>query len=59
MTTQITKELGMMVHDLTQELISRGVMYWQSGQYLLYADYAHRGYAKNRTHLYRDSNNKP
>ncbi len=54
-TTQVAKELDMTVHELTQQLVSRGVMYWQSGQYLLYADYARRGYAKNRSHTHTGS----
>ena len=54
-TTQIAKELGMTVYDLTRELIGRKVMYKQSGQYMLYAEYARKGYARSRTHLHRDS----
>ena len=54
-TTQIAKELGMTVHDLTQLLLSRRVMYRQSGQYLLYAEYARKGYARSRTHSHYDS----
>ena len=53
-TTQIAKELNMTVHDLTRLLIDRKVMYKQSGQYMLYADFARKGYAQNRTHSYRD-----
>jgi prophage antirepressor-like protein len=53
-TTQIAKELSMTVHDLTRLLIERHVMYKQSGQYMLYADYARKGYAKNRTHTFHD-----
>ena len=53
-TTQIAKELNMTVHDLTRLLIERKVMYKQSGQYLLYADVARKGYARNRTHSYYD-----
>ena len=53
-TTQIAKELDMTVHDLTRLLIERKVMYKQSGQYLLYADFARKGYARNRTHSYYD-----
>ena len=54
-TTQIAKEMNMTVHDLTQLLLSRRVMYRQSGQYLLYADYARKGYARSRTHSHYDS----
>jgi phage antirepressor YoqD-like protein len=53
-TTQIAKELSMTVHDLTRLLMERGVMYKQTGQYMLYADYARKGYAKNRTHPHYD-----
>ena len=53
-TTQVAKELDMTVHDLTRLLTERKVMYWQSGQYLLYADYAREGFARNRTHTFRD-----
>ena len=54
-TTQIAKELNMTVHDLTRLLQERKVMYKQSGQYLLYADFARKGYARNRTHSYYDA----
>ncbi len=54
-TTQIAKEMGMTVYDLTRELIGRKVMYKQSGQYMLYAEYARKGYAHSRTHLRYDS----
>ena len=54
-TTQVAKELNMTVHDLTQLLLKRKVMYKQSGQYLLYAEYARKGYARSRTHSYCDS----
>ena len=54
-TTQVAKELNMTVHDLTRLLIKRKVMYKQSGQYLLYADFARKGYARNRTHSHYDS----
>ena len=49
-TTQVAKELDMTVHDLTQLLLTKKVMYKQSGQYMLYAEYARKGYARNRTH---------
>ena len=53
-TTQIAKELDMTVHDLTRLLTERKVMYKQSGQYMLYADYARKGYARNRNHSHYD-----
>ncbi len=54
-TTQIAKELEMSAIELNQWLCNQGIQYGQSGQYMLYADYARRGYAKNRTHSYRDN----
>ena len=53
-TTQIAKELSMSVYDLTRLLEQRKVMYKHSGQWMLYADYARKGYAKSRTKTYRD-----
>ena len=47
--TQVAKELDMTVWDLTRMLMRQGIVYWQSGQYMLYADYARLGYAKTRT----------
>ena len=47
--TQVAKELDMTVYDLTRRLLQRGIIYYQSGQYMLYADYARRGLAKTRT----------
>ena len=47
--TQIGKELNMTGHDLNVLLCRMGIQYVQSGQYLLYADYARQGLAKNRT----------
>ncbi len=55
-TTQIAKELSMTVFDLTKLLIQHGIIYHQSGQYMLYADYARKGYGKTRTHSYKDHN---
>ncbi len=54
-TTQIAKELEMSAIELNRWLCEQGIQYGQSGQYMLYADYARRGYAKNRSHSYRDS----
>ncbi len=51
--TQIGKELGMTGHDLNMLLCLHKIQYPQSGQYLLYADYARQGLAKNRTHSHR------
>ena len=48
-TTQIAKELGCTAQELNRSLCACHVQYYQSGQYLLYADYAHLGLAKSRT----------
>ena len=48
-TTQIAKELSMTGTELNRLLCQRGIQYGQSGQYMLYAKYARRGYAKSRT----------
>ena len=48
-TTQIAKELGCTAQELNRSLCACHIQYYQSGQYLLYADYAHMGLAKSRT----------
>ena len=53
-TTQLAKELDMTAQELNRLLCEMHIQYWQSGQYLLYAEYARQGYAKNRTHSYKD-----
>ncbi len=53
-TTQIAKELEMSAIELNRWLCEQGIQYPQSGQYMLYADYARRGFAQNRSHSYRD-----
>ena len=50
-TTQIAKELGMTAQELNRWLCTERIQYYQSGQYLLYAQYAHQGLAKSRTKL--------
>ena len=54
--TQVAKELGMTVYDLTRMLLQEGIIYYQSGQYMLYGDFARLGLAKTRTdrHVGRD-----
>ena len=52
--TQVAKGLGLTVHDLTTLLLQHGVIYKQSGQFMLYAPYARRGLAASRTYAYRD-----
>ena len=49
-TSQIAKELGMTAQELNRLLCARHIQYYQSGQYMLYAEYAHMGLAKSRTH---------
>ena len=49
-TTQVAKELGVTAQELNRSLCALHIQYYQSGQYMLYADYAHRGLAKSRTH---------
>ena len=48
-TTQLAKELGMTAQELNRRLCELHVQYWQSGQYMLYAEYARQGFAKSRT----------
>ena len=54
--TQVAKELGMTVYDLTRLLLQQGIIYYQSGQYMLYGDFARKGLARTRTdrHVGRD-----
>ncbi len=54
-TTQVAKELEMTAIELNRWLCEQGIQYWQSDQYMLYANYARRGFAKNRTYSYRDA----
>lgn len=48
-TTQIAKELNMSVHELYDKLLVMHILFRQSRQYMLYAEYARLGLAKNRT----------
>ena len=48
-TTQVAKELGVTTQELNRSLCALHIQYYQSGQYLLYAEYAHMGLAKSRT----------
>ena len=48
-TTQVAKELGVTAQELNRSLCSLHIQYYQSGQYMLYAEYAHMGLAKSRT----------
>ena len=48
-TTQLAQELGMTAQELNRRLCEMRIQYWQSGQYMLYADYARQGLARSRT----------
>ncbi len=58
-TTQVAKELGVTTQELNRALCGMHVQYYQSGQYMLYADYAHCGLAKSRTHGWRAVEGRP
>ena len=49
-TTQLAKELGMTAQELNRRLCEMRIQYWQSGQYMLYVEFARQGFAKSRTH---------
>ena len=57
-TTQVAKELGVTAQELNRSLCALHIQYYQSGQYMLYAEYAHMGLAKSRTryNAFLDSN---
>ena len=46
-TCQVNNQIMFAGKDVAMAL---GVIYWQSGQYMLYADYAREKLAKSRTH---------
>ena len=48
-TTQVAKELGITAQELNRSLCALHIQYYQCGQYMLYAEYAHMGLAKSRT----------
>ena len=48
-TTQVAKELGITAQELNRSLCALHIQYYQSGQYMLYVEYAHMGLAKSRT----------
>ncbi len=53
-TTEIAKELGMTAQELNRQLCGLHIQYFQSGHYMLYAEYKNHGLAKTRTHCGRD-----
>lgn len=54
-TRQIAKELGMTAQALNRLLEAHRIQFNQSGQWMLYREYADKGLAQNRTFPYRDS----
>ena len=48
-TTQLAKELGMTAQELNRRLCEMRIQYWQSGQYMLYAEFARQSFARSRT----------
>ena len=53
-TTQVAKELSKTAPELYRWLIALGVLYWQSGEYMLYADFARMSLSKTRTRSRRN-----
>jgi Rha family phage regulatory protein len=53
--TQIAKELGMSAIALEKKLHEKGIIFRQSGQWILYSKYQNKGYARSRTHQYTRS----
>ena len=53
--TQIAKEFGYTCQAFTEKLTRFGVIYKQSGQYMLTSKYCNKGYTKNRTHPFTTS----
>lgn len=53
-TTQVAKSIGMTGPELYRALMAMHIIYHQSGQYMLYAEYARRGYAATRTYTWTD-----
>ena len=52
-STQMAKELNMRTADqLHKKLTEKGIMFRQSGQWMLTARYCEKGYTKNRTTVY-------
>jgi prophage antirepressor-like protein len=51
--TQVAKELGMSAIALGRKLHDAGIMFKQSGQWMLYAKYQDKGYTSTRTKYYQ------
>lgn len=54
-TRQIAKELGMSAQALNRLLAAHRIQFYQSGQWMLYHEYADKGLSQNRTFHYQDS----
>lgn len=57
-TRQIAKELGMTAQALNRLLEAHRIQFYQSGQWMLYPEYADKGLSQNRTFPYRDSKDR-
>ena len=59
-STQMAKELSMReAEQLHKVLKEKGIMFKQSGQWMLTAKYSEKGYTKPRTHNYIDDYGNP
>jgi prophage antirepressor-like protein len=57
--TQVAKELEMSAVALENKLQNMGIIFRQSGQFMLYAKYTGNGYMKSRTHHFTRSDGSP
>ena len=58
-TTQMAKELNLKSAKwLNADLISRGILFYQTGRYMLTYKYAAKGYTTTRTIMYTNNNNE-
>jgi phage antirepressor YoqD-like protein len=51
-TTQVAKEMGLDAHKLNKLLSEKGMLFRQSGMWMLTAKYQNNGYTKTRTQTY-------
>ena len=54
-TTQVAKEMGMDAHKLNKKLAELGILFRQSGMWMLTAKYQDEGYTKTRTQKFTRS----
>ena len=54
-TTQVAKSIGIEAHTLNQKLKEAGVIFNQSGQWMLKSPFSHWSLHKTRTHMYTRS----